>query len=104
MVSGADIYVLEPLGAFPSIENKNLCSSEGSWLTFESKDALYVSCEATLGLLLHLVFQRWESNMIKGQVKEQRFAWDGLEARREVHEADLLADKRRIQTEGLKPF
>jgi len=42
--------------------------------------------------------------MIKGQVKEQRFAWDGLEARREVHEADLLADKRRIQTEGLKPF
>lgn len=42
--------------------------------------------------------------MIKGQVKEQGFAWDGLEARREVHEADLLADKRRIQTEGLKPF
>lgn len=42
--------------------------------------------------------------MIKGQVKEQRFAGNGLEARREVHEADLLADKRRIQTESLKPF
>lgn len=42
--------------------------------------------------------------MVKGQVKEQGFAWNGLEARREVHEADLLADKRRIQTESLKPF
>lgn len=42
--------------------------------------------------------------MIKGQVKEQGFAGNGLEARREVHEADLLADKRRIQTERLKPF
>lgn len=42
--------------------------------------------------------------MIKGQVKEQGFAWNGLEARREVHKADLLADKRRIQTESLKPF
>lgn len=42
--------------------------------------------------------------MIKGQVKEQGFARNGLEARREVHEADLLADKRRIQTESLKPF
>lgn len=42
--------------------------------------------------------------MIKGQVKEQGFARDGLEAWREVHEADLLADKRRIQTESLKPF
>lgn len=76
----------------------------GSWLTFESKDALYISCEATLGLLLHLVLQRWESNMIEGQVKEQGFARNGLEARREVHKADLLADKRRIQTESLKPF
>lgn len=76
----------------------------GSWLTFESKNALYISCEATLGLLLHLVLQRWESNMVEGQVKEQGLAWDGLEAWREVHEADLLADQRRIQTEGLKPF
>lgn len=42
--------------------------------------------------------------MIKGQVKEQGFAWNGLEAWREVHEADLLADKGRIQTESLKPF
>lgn len=42
--------------------------------------------------------------MVKGQVKEQGFARNGLEARREVHEADLLADKRRIQTESLKPF
>lgn len=42
--------------------------------------------------------------MIKGQVKEQGLAGNGLEARREVHEADLLADKRRIQTERLKPF
>jgi len=75
-----------------------------SWLTFESKDALYVSREATLGLLLHLILQRWESNMIQGQVKEQGLAWNGLEAWREVHEADLLADKRRIQTESFKPF
>lgn len=42
--------------------------------------------------------------MIKGKVKEQGFAWNGLESWREMHEADLLADQGRIQAESLKPF
>lgn len=42
--------------------------------------------------------------MVKGQVKEQGFAWNGLESWWEVHEADLLADQGRIQAESLKPF
>lgn len=101
MVSDADIYVLDPVGAFPQ---QNKTSFEGHELTSESKDALDISCETTLRFLLHLVLQRWESNMVEGQVKEQGFAWDWLEPRREMHQAGLFADKRGIQAECLKPF
>ena len=77
---------------------------ERAWLAPESKDVLDVSGEATLGLLLQLVLKGWESHVVEGQVKEQRFAGDGLESRREVHQAGLLGDKGRVQAEGLKPF
>lgn len=42
--------------------------------------------------------------MVKGKVKEQGFAWNGLESWWEVHKADLFADQGRIQAESLKPF
>lgn len=42
--------------------------------------------------------------MVKGEVKEQGFAWNGLESWWEVHKADLFADQGRIQAESLKPF
>lgn len=82
----------------------NLCSLERPWLTSESKDALDISCKTALCLLLHLVLQRWEGNIIEGQVKEQGLAWYWQEPRREMHQTGLLADKRRVQAEGLKPF
>lgn len=80
------------------------CPQGKAWLAPESKDALDISSEATLGLLLQLVLKRWESHMVEGQVKEQRLAWDGLESRREVHEVGLLGDEGRVQAECLKPF
>lgn len=75
-----------------------------AWLAPESKDALDVSSEATLGLLLQLVLEGWESHMVEGQVKEQRLAGDRLESWREVHKVGLLGDEGRVQAECLKPF
>jgi hypothetical protein len=75
-----------------------------AWLAPESKDALDVSGETTLGLLLQLVLEGWESHMIKGQVEEQRLARDGLESWWEVHKVGLLGDQGGVQAEGLKPF
>lgn len=75
-----------------------------AWLAPEPKDALDVSSEATLGLLLQLVLKRWESHVVEGQVKEQRLARDGLESRREVYEVGLLGDEGRVQAECLKSF
>lgn len=46
------------------------CPQGRAWLAPESKDALDVSSEATLGLLLQLVLKGWESHMVEGQVKE----------------------------------
>lgn len=80
------------------------CPQGRAWLAPESKDALDVSSEATLGLLLQLVLKGWESHVVEGQVKEQRLAWDGLESWWEVDQAGLLGDEGRVQAECFKPF
>lgn len=97
---------MELAGTFsPQIYSQNLpCLRKRAWLAPESKDALDVSSEATLGLLLQLVLKGWEGHVVEGQVKEQRLARDGLESRWKVHKVGLLGDEGRVQAEGLKAF
>lgn len=97
---------MELAGTFsPQIYSQNLpCLRKRAWLAPESKDALDVSSEATLGLLLQLVLKGWEGHVVEGQVKEQRLARDGLESRWKVHKIGLLGDEGRVQAEGLKAF
>lgn len=97
---------MELAGVFSQyrLRQSHPCPPGRAWLAPKPKDALDVSGEATLGLLLQLVLKGREGHVVEGQVKEQRLARDGLESRWEVHKVGLLGDKGRVQAECLKPF
>lgn len=79
-----------------------MAAKGGGALAAKAKDALDVASEATFALLLHLLVQRWEGHVVQSQIKEQRLAGDGLELRRERHQAGLLPNEGGVQTKGVQ--
>lgn len=71
-------------------------------LTAKTEDALDVTGETTLALLLHLVIQGWEGHMVESKVEEKGLAGDWLEVRRELDQIGLLSYEGGVEAEGLQ--
>lgn len=80
------------------VETKSLWTD----LAAKAKDALDIAGKTALALLLHLVIQRREGHMVESKVKEQGFAGDWLEVRRELDQIGLLSHEGGVKAEGLQ--